>query len=224
MSQNKQPSSAGGFAVLIIGIAIFQCMTYSNNLPKVETREAKADAPAVVLTNKWVEPKSVKVKYVNPNDYIGKSIHTAEIGVKAGQDNNWLDCVDNFNVDLFNRTGIKPKIKVGSAKQIWANPELEIDDSIEYEKIPNTSEFIAQEGDYALWENYPESEKQEWKSKANGKTISGWSPHGHIAIVLAGTDANVLKVVEQDSSKNIPSYYAERSYNNLAGVIRLKKN
>ncbi len=212
--------------ILIIAAVIYVFVTFIAPIPKdIQAKQAYG------LTSNKVIPITAqaqtnitqiignKLKEANPAQYLGQSIKTSSIGLV---DNQTLDCVDLFNVDLFNRTGIKPKIKVGGAKQIWNNPSLEIDQSIKFEKILNSPDFVPKKGDYLVWTTYPESDNPKFKSKDGaGNVLAGDSDYGHVAIDSGESTSNMLIDYEQDTFANVPTYKAERSYHNLAGVIRL---
>lgn len=127
------------------------------------------------------------------------------IGLKIDFDGSFgYQCFDFGNQYHFDLTGLRPKIQLLRACDIWYQPDGFFADGVEYERIPNTPDNFPIYGDIIIW---------------NENTGGGF---GHVAVIL---DANVtnFRVREQDgfTQKGIQETLYP-TYRNVLGWYRIK--
>lgn len=124
-------------------------------------------------------------------------------GKKWDFDNAYsAQCVDLFRFYNKEVLEISQPRGVAGAKDFWSNYDSDPILRDNFEKIPNTPEFIPNPGDVMIW--------------------NGWyGPYGHIAIVTRA-DINKFTALSQNDPTGRETHLKEYTYSKVYGVLRPK--
>jgi hypothetical protein len=113
-------------------------------------------------------------------------------------------CVDEARYYFAEVCGIRQPAGVVGAKDFYVNFEKDPVLKTNFEKIPNTPEFVPKPGDVVLWDG----------TKGN--------PYGHIGVFISG-DVRSFNSFDQNLPNGAPCGIVHHTYSNVLGFLRPKK-
>jgi hypothetical protein len=114
-------------------------------------------------------------------------------------------CVQFIRWLLHNFWMLPQWLPIAGAADFWSNYERDISLNCYWEKIPNTPEFVPQEGDVVIWN----------KNKGGG--------YGHIAVVIGDNNCTRFFFSVESNWKPLKVTTVQHNYNDVLGFFRRRK-